>query len=147
MEIPVLIVPMISLVLFLLGTGTFLYIRRAYRIFCQKEDQKERINILKQKINSAKDYLRQNYSTAFDHSIPDNIIPKMEFLVKLISHRTLEDQEKNLYLLLNILTETFIRLKQNPQDPILIISPLNSLRDKLVQEHLNFIKENMTNDF
>ena len=118
-----------------------LYIRRSYRAFCLREDQKDRISVLKRKIDSSKDYLRENYSTPLDHSIPDNIIPKTELFVKLISHKSPDEQERDLNQLLNILTETFIRLRNPYHDPQSIISPMNSLRDRLVREHMAYVSE------
>ena len=120
---------------------SYLYVRRAYRIFCRREDQRDRISILRKKIDSSKEYLRENHSTPFDHSVPDNIIPKTEFLVKLISHKSPDEQERDLNQLLDILTETFIRLRNPYQDPRSITSPLNSLRDRLVREHIAYIRE------
>jgi hypothetical protein len=111
-----------------------------------REDQKDRISVLRRQIESARDYVRKTYNTPFDTSIQDNIIPKMEFIEKLIMRKDQNDQEKELKFLLDMLTETFIRLKENFNDVGSIVAPLNGLRDRLVQEHLNWLKEHMDED-
>ena len=123
--------------------GFFLYIKRQYRIFCRKEDQKEHITLLRRQIESAREYIRKNYTTETNHSIYDNIVPKMEFIEKLILHKAPEEQEKEFQFLLDMLTETFIRLKNNYNDVPGIVSPLNTLRDRLVQEHLAYQRTHM----
>lgn len=112
-----------------------------------KEDQKDRITILRKQIESARDYVRKTYNTPFDTSIQDNIIPKMEFIEKLIMKKDPDDQEKELKFLLDMLTETFIRLRENFNDVGSIVAPLNNLRDRLVQEHIQFIKDHMPEEF
>lgn len=121
----------------------FFYIRHQYRIFCHKEDQKEHIALLRRQIESARDFIRKNYTTQTNRSIYDNIVPKMEFIEKLILHKTPEEQEKEFQFLLDMLTETFIRLKNNYNDVPAIVSPLNTLRDRLVQEHLTYLRTHM----
>ena len=123
--------------------GFFLYIRRQYRIFCRREDQKEHIALLRRQIESARDFIRKNYTTQTNRSIYDNIVPKMEFIEKLILHKPLEEQEKEFQFLLNMLTETFVRLKTSYDDVQGIVSPLNTLRDRLVQEHLSYLRTHM----
>jgi hypothetical protein len=125
----------------------WLYIKRKYVAFCENEDQKERIAILRKKIESARDYVRKTYNTPFDTSVQDNIIPKMEFIEKLIMKKDQNDQERELKFLLDMLTETFIRLRENFNDVGSIVAPLNSLRDRLVQEHIQFIKDHMPEEF
>jgi len=126
--------------------SSFFYIRHRYRIFCQKEDQKERISIIKREILSAKDFVRTTYSTPMDHSVADNIIPKIDFLLKIIQNKDMDGQEKEMRTLRDMLTETFVRLRTNYMDVAMIVSPLNTLRDRLVQEHLDWLKEHMDED-
>lgn len=140
----ILIISAISVTFFF--TLAWLYIKRQYRLFCMREDQKDRISVLRRQIESARDYVRKTYNTPFDTSIQDNIIPKMEFIEKLIMRKDQNDQEKELKFLLDMLTETFIRLKENFNDVGSIVAPLNGLRDRLVQEHLNWLKEHMDED-
>ena len=127
----------------LISLTAFFVIRSRYRSFCIREDQKERISVIKKKISSAGYYIRKNYNTPMDTSIYDNVMPKVEFLEKLISNKSLDDQEKEYQFLLDMLTETFIRLKDNYDDVAYILSPLNSMRDRLVQEHIQFLKDHM----
>lgn len=121
----------------------FLYVRHAYRDFCMREDQKERIGILLKEIGSAKDYVRKEHSTPMDSSIPNNIVPKIDFLVSIIRNRDLPQQEKDLTTLRDMLAETFLRLKDPTMDVISVLSPLNTLRDRLVREHLDWIRDHM----
>ena len=141
----ILIISAISVTFFF--TLAWLYIKRQYRLFCMREDQKDRIAVLRRQIESARDYVRKTYNTPFDTSIQDNIIPKMEFIEKLIMRKDQDDQEKELKFLLDMLTETFVRLRENFNDVGSIVAPLNSLRDRLVQEHLQFIKDHMPENF
>ena len=141
----ILIISLSSVTFFF--TLAWLYIKRQYKLFCMREDQKDRISVLRRQIESARDYVRKTYNTPFDTSIQDNIIPKMEFIEKLIMKKDPDDQEKELKFLLDMLTETFIRLKENFNDVGSIVSPLNSLRDRLVQEHIQFIKDHMPEEF
>ena len=126
-----------------LSVCCFFYIRHQYRIFCHKEDQKEHIALLRRQIESARDFIRKNYTTQTNHSIYDNIVPKMEFIEKLILHKAPEDQEREFQFLLDMLTETFVRLKNNYDDVPGIVAPLNTLRDRLVQEHLAYLRTHM----
>jgi len=121
----------------------FLYIKRQYKIFCRKEDQKEHIALLRRQIESARDFIRKNYTTQTDHSIYENIVPKMEFIEKLILHKSPDEQEKEFQFLLDMLTETFVRLRNNYDDVPGIVAPLNTLRDRLVQEHLAYLRTHM----
>lgn len=139
-------VMLVFAILGIISVGIFLYIRAQYRNFCQREDQKERISLLRKKIASARTYIQTNYNTPFDTSIHDNIVPKMEFIEKLIMNKAPDDQERELQFLLDMLTETFVRLRDNYNDISLIVSPLNTLRDRLVQEHLQYIREHMDED-
>lgn len=121
----------------------FLYVRHAYRDFCMREDQKERIGILLKEIGSAKDYARKEHSTPMDSSIPNNIVPKIDFLVSIIRNRDLPQQERDLTALRDMLAETFLRLRDPNMDVISVLSPLNTLRDRLVREHLDWIRDHM----
>ena len=128
--------------LLLVGASWF-FIRREYRNFCRREEQKERIVVLKKKVESARDYIRKTYNTPMDTSVQDNIIPKMEFIEKLIMNKSPDEQEKELNFLIAMLTETFVRLRENYDDVRFIVAPLNTLRDRLVSEHLRYIREHM----
>ena len=128
---------------FAIFLGFFLYVRHQYRIFCRREDQKEHIALLRRRIESAREYIQKNYITQTNRSIYDNIVPKMEFIEKLILHKSPDEQEKELKFLLDMLTETFVRLKNNYDDVQGIVSPLNTLRDRLVREHLAYLRTHM----
>lgn len=121
----------------------FLYVRHAYRDFCRREDQKERVGILLKEIGSAKDYVRKEHSTPMDSSIPNNIVPKIDFLVSIIMNRDISQQERDLTALRDMLAETFLRLRDPNMDVISVLSPLNTLRDRLVREHLDWIRDHM----
>ena len=125
------------------GVGVFFYVRYAYRDFCRREELAHRISILKREIGSARAFVNERYDHAFDHSIRDNIIPKMEFIQKLISHKPPEEQERELRFLRDMLIETFTRLKDSYDDVPAVVAPLNSLRDRLVQEHLQWLRDHM----
>ena len=117
------------------------YIRKSYKRFCQMEDMKERIEILKKKIFSARTYLRENYNTPESSQISKDIIPKIEFLVKLIEKTDINHQEEKFNLLLNLTTETLFRIKTDFYNVPAILSPLNTLRDQLVQDHIDFLRK------
>lgn len=130
----------LSSVIFVSLSG-FFFIRHQYKDFCNREDQKERINNLKLKIRSAKPYLRKTYDSPIDHTISTDIIPKIEFCIKLIEKNPEDKQEYLFQQLLNLTTETLYRLKTDFDNIPAIVSPLNTLRDTLVQNHLDYIKD------
>lgn len=127
------------------GYILFLYIRYKYRLFCQKQDQMERIDILRKKIHSSTSYIRTNFKN--DIQLQNNLIPKISFIENLILKKSLNDQEKELDFLLDIITETFSRIYKNYDDVQYIMSPLNTLRDRIVQEHIQFIKDHAPEEF
>ena len=127
------------------GYILFLYIRYKYRLFCQKQDQMERIDILRKKIHSSTSYIRTNFKN--DIQLQNNLIPKIGFIENLILKKSLNDQEKELDFLLDIITETFSRIYKNYDDVQYIMSPLNTLRDRIVQEHIQFIKDHAPEEF
>ena len=127
------------------GYILFLYIRYKYRLFCQKQDQMERIDILRKKIHSSTSYIRTNFKN--DIQLQNNLIPKIGFIENLILKKSLNDQEKELNFLLDIITETFSRIYKNYDDVQYIMSPLNTLRDRIVQEHIQFIKDHAPEEF
>lgn len=127
------------------GYILFLYIRYKYRLFCQKQDQMERIDILRKKIHSSTSYIRTNFKN--DIQLQNNLIPKIGFIENLIMKKSLNDQEKELNFLLDIITETFSRIYKNYDDVQYIMSPLNTLRDRIVQEHIQFIKDHAPEEF
>ena len=120
-----------------------LWVRRSYMRFCEREDQKDRISVLRKEILSAKTYIRTTYSTPMDHSVADNLLPKIDFLLKLISNKSSNDQEREMRMLRDLLAETFVRLRGNYMDVQYVLSPLNTFRDRLVQEHLDWLREHM----
>lgn len=127
------------------GYILFLYIRYKYRLFCQKQDQIERIDILRKKIHSSTSYIRTNFKN--DIQLQNNLIPKIGFIENLITKKSLNDQEKELDFLLDIITETFSRIYKSYDDVQYIMSPLNTLRDRIVQEHIQFIKDHAPEEF
>ena len=127
-------------ILIFTSVGGFLYIRHLYRDFCRREDQKERIDELRKKVFSANELIRTRYTTPMDHSVRDNLIPKIEFIVTLISSRDPEGQEKELSFLVDILTETFLRLETHYGEVDYIMAPINSMRDRLAMERIQFLK-------
>ena len=126
--------------------AAYVYVRRSYREFCLREDRLERIDLLKREINSARQYVTDHYSSPDDRTVQANLIPKIDFLLKLISNKTPDLQERELKTLLDMLTETFVRLKTNYDDVTYILSPLNNFRDRLVHEHLDWLKDHMDED-
>lgn len=144
MNIFLIILIILSTVIFS-GYILFLYIRYKYRLFCQKQDQIERIDILRKKIHSSTSYIRTNFKN--DIQLQNNLIPKISFIENLILKKSLNDQEKELDFLLNIITETFSRIYKNYNDVQYIMSPLNTLRDRIVQEHIQFIKDHAPEEF
>ena len=131
---------------FILFLSAYVYIRKSYREFCLREDRLERIDLLKREINSARQYVSDHYSSPEDNTVQMNLIPKIDFLLKLISNKTPDIQEQELKTLLDMLTETFVRLKTNYDDVTYILSPLNNFRDRLVHEHLDWLKDHMDED-
>lgn len=123
--------------------GTFLYIRMKYREYDLRETKKEQIEIIKKKIDSARAYFRKNYNNDFDHTVWDNISIKIDFCLKLISRRSIDDQVILLDKLFSMCYETGVRLKTNYDDVVYITAPLNNLKDDLVQYHLNYIKDSL----
>jgi chromosome segregation ATPase len=125
----------------ILSLFSWFYLKYSYKQFCQKEDIKDRINILKKKIISAKTYLRHNYNTPETYHVIKDIVPKIEFLVKLIEKTDFNHQEEKFQILLNLTTETLYRLQTDFYNIQAIVSPLNTLRDQLVHEYLDYIKQ------
>ena len=144
MNIFLIILIILSTVIFS-GYILFLYIRYKYRLFCQKQDQIERIDILRKKIHSSTSYIRTNFKN--DIQLQNNLIPKISFIENLILKKSLNDQEKELDFLLDIITETFSRIHNRYDDVQYIMSPLNTLRDRIVQEHIQFIKDHAPEEF
>lgn len=105
----------------------------------------ERIDILRKKIHSSTSYIRTNFKN--DIQLQNNLIQKIGFIENLILKKSLNDQEKELDFLLDIITETFSRIYKNYDDVQYIMSPLNTLRDRIVQEHIQFIKDHAPEEF
>lgn len=127
----------------LLSLSGFFFIRHQYKDFCVREDRKERIGVLKARIRSAKPYLRKNYDSPIDHTVSADIIPKIEFCIKLIEKNPEDKQEYLFQKLLDLTTETLYRLRTDFDNIPAIVSPLNTLRDQLVQSHLDYIKDHL----
>lgn len=118
---------------------SFLYIRMKYREYDMVETEKEKISFIKAKLDSASAYFRKNY----DHTVGDNVIPKIDFCRKLISKRKLEEQASLLDRLFSMCYETGTRLKTNYDDVNYIVAPLNGITEELVTYHVKFLKDHI----
>lgn len=126
-----------SVVVFILLS--FFYIRMKYREYDRRETEKEKIEFVKLKIDSAIAYFRKNY----DRTVSDNVISKIDFCRKLISKRKLEEQSFLLERLFSMCYETGSRLRTNYDDVNYIVSPLNNITKELVDHHVRFLKDHI----
>lgn len=118
---------------------SFLYVRSRYREYDRIETEKEKIEFVKLKIDSAIAYFRKNY----DQSVRDNVITKVDFCKKLISKRKLDEQAFLLERLFSMCYETGSRLRTNYDDVNYIVAPLNNITEELVQYHVRFLKDHI----
>ena len=130
----------ISLIIFLLIGGSIIfyyYIKNKYREFCIMKDQEEAIDKLKDQIKEGLKYFKSNY----DNSVYSNIKIKTDFCFKLIDNKNLDEKLIYFKKLFDMLYETGVRLKTKYDDVVYITSPLNNLKNDLVEEHLDYLKE------
>ncbi len=116
----------------------FLYIRSEYREYDRRETLREDILRQRASIKKIQDYLRENY----DHNVYSSLKISLDFCIKLIYNKSLEEQLEGLKNLHEVLYETGYRLKKDYADVNYILAPLVNLRTKLFEEQMDFIKEN-----
>lgn len=114
------------------------YIRSEYKKFTYKEDLKDQILSYRAKIKQAQDYFRNNY----DSNVYNNIKLNLDFCLKLILNKDSEGQKFYLDKLFKILYEVGYRLKTKYDDVNYILQPMKSLREELITELTDYIKEN-----
>lgn len=141
----IFIISLVSGAIIIMGlifSGLFFYIRVKYREYDENETLKEQNGIWKNRINEALKFFRDNYNDDLNHSAYDNVRIKTDFILKLISKKnSLKDQNHYYNMLFSMLYETAARMKTEI-DVKKILSPLTGLYEELVTEHLNYLKEN-----
>jgi hypothetical protein len=125
-------------VVILISYLIFLYIRSLYREYDRKETLKEKVLNYRVQIKQAQDYFRKTY----EHNIYASLKVSIDFCLKLIYNKSLEDQVKNLETLYKVLYEVGCRLKKDYTDVNYILAPLIHFRSKLFEEQMDYIKEN-----
>ncbi len=125
-------------VILLTSCLSFLYIRSSYREYDRKESLKE--NILKERarIKQVQDYLRSSY----EPNVYSSLKISLDFCLKMIYNKSLEEQLVCLKSLYEVLYETTYRLKKDYADVNYILAPLVNFRSRLFEEQMDYIKEN-----
>lgn len=119
------------------GILFFLWIRSKYREYDRKETLKENVAEMRAQIKMAQDYFRQKY----DHNVYNNIKLNLDFCLKLILKKDIEDQHKYLEELYRSLYELGYRLRTRYDDVVYILAPLKNFREKLAEEFIDYLKE------
>lgn len=124
--------------LLLLSYIAFLYIRSSYREYDRIENLKE--NILKERarIKQVQDYLRSSY----EPNVYSSLKISLDFCLKMIYNKSLEEQLVCLKSLYEVLYETTYRLKKDYVDVNYILAPLVNFRSRLFEDQMDYIKEN-----
>lgn len=119
------------------GILFFLWIRSRYREYDRKETLKENVIEMRAQIKMAQDYFRQKY----DHNVYNNIKLNLDFCLKLILKKDIEDQYKYLEELYKSLYELGHRLQTRYDDVVYILAPLKNFREKLAEEFIDYLKK------
>lgn len=136
-----------SSILILLGYIGFLIIRHYYRIYDYNETLKENVNQIITNINGALLYFKNKYNKNLDNTIYTNIKVKSDFIMKLISKKSLEEQRKYYDALFAMLYETEHRLLTKYDDVTYVTAPLNNLQETLANEHIAMLKKYAEDNF
>lgn len=125
------------------GILSFYTIRSKYREYDRKMTLKENIDTYRRYIDGAMEYFRNKYFRNEETKpVFENINIKAKFILNLINHED-SDETKLSYLdrLYKMLYETEQRLIRNWDDVSNIISPLNNLRDEMVEKKIESLKK------
>ena len=120
----------------------WLHIKRLYREFDRRETLKEETEKQKELIKGAMSYIRNHYNNDFDSTPYTNIKTKVDFLKPIIENKS--DEKKLFYYkrLYESLYDSVYRLKTSYDNVAEIVKPLNTLTTEIVEDHIDYIKEN-----
>ena len=127
-----------SIIFIIIGFCLFFYINSQYKKYDEIETLKEHIVEWRVNIKKALEHFRLNY----DPNVYNHIKLNVDFCIQLILKKDFNNQVLFLEKLFNTLFETGYRLKTKYDDVVYIISPLKNLREELVIELTDYIKEN-----
>lgn len=143
MNTTILIIIGVIVTILAIGTFSCFSIHKAYIEYDRRKTKEEELEILKKSIKSAKEYFRKTYDNDLDSAVWTNVKENANFISQLIENKTIDEQLEYYDKLFKMMYETGIRLKKDFNNVQYIMQPLKTLRDELVEEHIEFLKNNM----
>lgn len=138
---PAVLVSVSFLLIVVMGFVTVVKIREAYLEYDRQQSILEEDSVWTSKITGILSYFRKTYSSDTNRLAYENVKTKVDFILKLIGNRPLEEQVNLHKRTYDMLFETGARLAKDEIDVNQILSPLTNLYRDLVEEQLDFIRK------